>query len=615
MVDINMTLVTLSILIILFVFYFLRKKDNNINTKLYSILLVLNIVYCLTNIVTFVVGNTLGVSLLLEILFKVQLVEFVLLIISLFVYEFHLLNFSEDLKKKITLGNGVVGVLLTLFIIFTGINVYFNNHDIVYGGLSYNIMFYSSLVYSILVAGVTGVFYLKKKNDYKNSIPFIIFILLYFSCLIFNKFIDYSGFIFAITSLITYFVIENLDRKRITQLEEEKDIALKANDSKTEFLTQISHDVRTPLNAIIGFTSSLEKAESLDKAKEHAKDIVSASNEILDIVNGLLDISKVEEHKVKVVNGEYSFVEECEEVFRFVEPRMELKNINFKHLFSREIPKVLYGDKNIVRDIVTNLLNNAIEYTKDGYIDFKAFCKNNDGVASLILIVEDSGVGISEENLDKIFDKYSKFDDESDDLNASGLELSLTKKLVELLGGRIVVKTASGAGTKFVVYLEQKIAYNQKALEEVKEEEILEESVLDLTGKKILIVDDNNLNLKVAVNFIKPYGAEITTCVSGSECISLIESGKVYDLIFMDYMMPNMSGAETLHALKKDPEFKQRVVVLTANNIEGFREKYIEAGFEDYIAKPIIKDELERVLKKYLNNNVQKVVYDDEKKD
>ena len=406
MIDINMTLVTLSILIILFVFYFLRKKDNNINTKLYSILLVLNIVYCLTNIVTFVVGNTLGVSLLLEMFFKVQLVEFVLLIISLFVYEVNLLDFSYDLKKKITLGNGVVGFLLTLFIIFTGINVYFYNHDIVYGGLSYNIMFYSSLVYSFLVAGVTGVFYLKKENDYKNSIPFIIFILLYFSCLIANKFIDYSGFIFAITSLITYFVIENLDRKRIIELEEEKGIALKANDSKTEFLTEISHDVRTPLNAIIGFASALEKADSLDKAKEHAKDIVSASNEILDIVNGLLDISKVEEHKVKVVNGEYSFVNECEEVLRFIEPRMELKNINFKYLFSREIPKVLYGDKNIVRDIVTNLLNNAIEYTKDGYIDFKAFCKNNDGVASLILIVEDSGVGISEENLDRIIDKY-----------------------------------------------------------------------------------------------------------------------------------------------------------------------------------------------------------------
>lgn len=382
--------------------------------------------------------------------------------------------------------------------------------------------------------------------------------------------------------IVLLFVIFNY-KKRITELEIKTAEALKANISKTEFLTQVSHDIRTPLNAIVGFASSLDKAESLDKFKEQASDIVSASNEILDIVNGILNLSKVEENRVEIVNSEYSFVKECEEILRFIEPRIKNKNIDFKHLFSSKIPEVLYGDKNIIRDIIINLLNNAIEYTKNGYVDFKVFCKNNEGVASLVIIVEDSGVGISEENLDKLFEKFSKFDDEVDDLNASGLELSYTKKLVDLLGGRIVVKTAEGAGSKFVVYLEQKIAFNQKALEEkVKTTE--DNSKLDLTGKKILIVDDNNLNLKVAVNFIKPYGATISTCTSGSECISLIKSGNVYDLIFMDYMMPKMSGADTLHALKEDLEFKQRVVVLTANNLDGFREHYIEAGFEDYIA-------------------------------
>lgn len=412
--------------------------------------------------------------------------------------------------------------------------------------------------------------------------------------------------------IVLLFVIFNY-KKRITELEIKTAEALKANISKTEFLTQVSHDIRTPLNAIVGFASSLERAESLDKFKEQASDIVSASNEILDVVNGILNLSKVEENRLEIVNSEYSFVKECEEILRFIEPRIKNKNIDFKHLFSSKIPEVLYGDKNIIRDIIINLLNNAIEYTKNGYVDFKVFCKNNEGVASLVIIVEDSGVGISEENLDKLFEKFSKFDDEVEDLNASGLELSYTKKLVDLLGGRIVVKTAEGAGSKFVVYLEQKIAFNQKALEEkVKTTE--DNSKLDLTGKKILIVDDNNLNLKVAVNFIKPYGATISTCTSGSECISLIKSGNVYDLIFMDYMMPKMSGADTLHALKEDPEFKQRVVVLTANNLDGFREHYIEAGFEDYIAKPIMRDELERILRKYLNNNVQKVVYDDEKK-
>ena len=166
---------------------------------------------------------------------------------------------------------------------------------------------------------------------------------------------------------------------------------------------------------------------------KNADSIAAASNEILDIVNGILNLSKVEENRLEIVNSEYSFVKECEEILRFIEPRIKSKNIDFKHLFSSKIPEVLYGDKNIIRDIIINLLNNAIEYTKNGYVDFKVFCKNNEGVASLVIIVEDSGVGISEENLDKLFEKFSKFDDEVDDLNASGLELSYTKKLVDLL--------------------------------------------------------------------------------------------------------------------------------------------------------------------------------------
>ena len=406
------------------------------------------------------------------------------------------------------------------------------------------------------------------------------------------------GILIILILVVLILLFMNLkNRKRIAELELKTAEALKANISKTEFLTQVSHDIRTPLNAIIGFASSLEKADSLDKFKEQASDIVSASNEILEIANGILNISKVEENKMEIVNTEYSFVKECEEIIRFIEPRMESKKIDFKYLFSSKIPEVLYGDKSIVRDIIINLLNNAIEYTKNGYVDFKVFCKNNEDTSSLVIIVEDSGVGISEENLDKMFEKFSKFDEEVDDLNVSGLELSLTKKLVDLLGGRIVVKTAEGAGTKFVVYLEQKIAHNQKALEEVKEEVLEEESKLDLTGKKILIVDDNNLNLKVAVNFIKPYGATISTCTSGSECISLINSGNVYDLIFMDYMMPNMDGIETFKRLHEDPEFNVPVISLTADAVVGAKDKFIDAGFAGYVSKPIDKELLDAEIK------------------
>jgi CheY-like chemotaxis protein len=414
-----------------------------------------------------------------------------------------------------------------------------------------------------------------------------------------------------------YFTIENPDAKLVTELETAKAEAERANAAKTDFLTKVSHEVRTPLNAIVGFAATLDEVETLEEARENAQYIVSASKNILELVNGILDISKLEENKVEIVNTEYSLIKECEEIIHYIEPRLAGKPIIFKRTIARDIPKVLVGDKAKIKEIITNLLNNAIEYTKEGYIDLNISCINKENTTSLVISVEDSGVGISQKNVEKLFDKYSNFNDNLNSGDASGLELSITKSLVELLGGRIIVQTAQGAGTKFTVYLNQEIAAIQQlpeteivVEEEVVEEVIDENAALDLTGKKILVVDDNNLNLKVAVNFIKEYGAEIDTCTSGNECVSFINEGKVYDIIFMDDMMPKVSGTETLHILQQIPSFNQKVIVLTANSIEGVRDKYLEAGFEDYLSKPIIKMELERVLRKHLNNKVQRVIFD-----
>lgn len=620
MENILLTIAALCVSILLFVIFYSKKGTTNNETKLYSVLLNSNMLYCVTNIIAVIVAMTVGNNTVLEILQKVQMIETVAIIIILYTYEVFILDFSDKTKKGIGIMSIVVGIIIAIAIFATPANIALNNASIRTTGLSYKIMFYSSLVYLAFIIVYIARIYIKTKQDHNKALPFAFLVILYSIALLANKYIsilEVQTFLFAFTLLIMYFTIENPDAKLVTELEAAKSEAERANAAKTDFLTKVSHEVRTPLNAIVGFAATLDEVETLEEARENAQYIVSASKNILELVNGILDISKLEENKVEIVNSEYSLVKECEEIIRYIEPRISGKPIIFKRTIARDIPKVLVGDKGKIKDIITNLLNNAIEYTKEGYIDLNISCINKDNTTSLVISVEDSGVGISQKNVEKLFDKYSKFDDNLNGGDASGLELSITKSLVELLGGRIIVQTAQGAGTKFTVYLNQEIAAVQQLPEEVEvdtEEEIEEviddNSVLDLTGKKILVVDDNNLNLKVAVNFIKEYGAEIDTCTSGNECVSFINEGKVYDIIFMDDMMPKVSGTETLHILQQIPSFNQKVIVLTANSIEGVRDKYLEAGFEDYLSKPIIKMELERVLRKHLNNKAQRVIFD-----
>ena len=620
MENILLTIAGLCISILLIVVFYSKKGVNNSETKIYSAIINTNLVYCITDIIGFIVAIVTNNPNIMGILQKIQMTEIIAITLLLYTYEVYILDFSDKTKKVISIISSVVGLIVSGAIALTPISITINGYSIITRGLSYNILFYTSLAYLALILIYIARIYIKTKQDQKKALPFAFLVIIYSIALLANKYIailDVQTFIYAFTLLIMYFTIENPDAKLVTELETAKAEAERANAAKTDFLTKVSHEVRTPLNAIVGFAATLDEVETLEEARENAQYIVSASKNILELVNGILDISKLEENKVEIVNADYSLVKECEEIIHYIEPRLAGKPIIFKRTIARDIPKVLVGDKAKIKEIITNLLNNAIEYTKEGYIDLNISCINKENTTSLVISVEDSGVGISQKNVEKLFDKYSNFNDNLNSGDASGLELSITKSLVELLGGRIIVQTAQGAGTKFTVYLNQEISQNQQlpesevvTEEEVEEEVIDENAALDLTGKKILVVDDNNLNLKVAVNFIKEYGAEIDTCTSGNECVSFINEGRVYDIIFMDDMMPKVSGTETLHILQQIPSFNQKVIVLTANSIEGVRDKYLEAGFEDYLSKPIIKMELERVLRKHLNNKVQRVIFD-----
>lgn len=232
------------------------------------------------------------------------------------------------------------------------------------------------------------------------------------------------------------------------------------------------------------------------------------------------------------------------------------------------------------------------------FISVTINCINKNDACSLMVSVEDTGRGIKPEKINKLFEKFERLDeDRNTTIEGVGLGLAITKRLVELMNGKIVVQSVYGSGSKFTFYLKQNIS-TQK---EKKSEEVLTSNQVHFSNKKVLVVDDNDLNIKIVERLLKNYDIQVSTCSSGFACIDLLKQGKSFDLILMDDMMPKMSGSETLHILQEIPSFKEKVVVLTANAIEGEKEKYIDKGFDDYLAKPIEKKELEKILRKFLN--------------
>ena len=404
----------------------------------------------------------------------------------------------------------------------------------------------------------------------------------------------------SIITLLIYFFIENPDIKMVQQMELAKEQADKANRAKTDFLSSMSHEIRTPLNAISGFSDCILEANTLDEAKENAKDIVDASNTLLEIVNGILDVSKIEAGKMDIVCSPYDSKAVFSELAKLITPRMNDKGLDFSYYIAPDIPKTLYGDHANLKKVVTNLLSNACKYTDKGFVRYEVNCVNMNDYTRLIISVEDSGRGIKKQNIDKMFTKFQRLEeDRNTTIEGTGLGLAITKQLTELMGGKIIVHTIYGKGSKFTVVINQKVS----------EKEIIEEkkykTTLDLHDVKILIVDDTVLNLKVAKKILENYNAnDITTCESGFDCLDKINSGEVYDIILLDDMMPKMSGVETLKELKEIPGFNIPVIALTANAITGMREKYLSEGFSNYLAKPIEKEELIKVINECLGRVV-----------
>ena len=416
------------------------------------------------------------------------------------------------------------------------------------------------------------------------------------------------------------------------ELEKQKDIANSANEAKSKFLANMSHEIRTPINAVLGMDEMILRESGEKNIRAYASDIMSAGKTLLSLINDILDLSKVEEGKMEIIPVQYDLSSLINDLVNMTRPRADKKGLKFNIEIDENIPHILIGDEIRIRQCAMNILTNAVKYTETGEVTMKVGYENvkeitlissddnqddktgTEGSASgeyaadndhilLKFSVTDTGIGMKAEDMESLFSPYKRIEEKRNRaIEGTGLGMSITRQLLDLMGSSLQVQSEYGKGSVFSFAVKQEVVSREKIgdiserLNGMSEQSHEYHELFHAPEAKILVVDDTEMNLTVIMSLLKKTGIQIDTAMSGKDALKLTKDNR-YDAIFIDHMMPDMDGIETLEHIRESGLCTETpAVALTANAVSGARERYLEAGFNDYLSKPVDGEKLEKML-------------------
>ena len=603
---------SLLFLVLLLLSYYSKTFKLRLSNKIYRKIMLLVVALLVTEILYAVffdfVDNLIFYKIFLRLHWLLAMIVF--LYIYFYISAISINNSYDNIKSLIkndTISKAlsiytIVHVIVFMFFPFAELTV--ENYNFIQGTAAY-----VASVYFIIVIICSTVRILRKGTAVllKNTIFLVIFFAAICTFLQITHYgYSYFGILATITIFVFYFLLENPDLRLIEDTDELRNITERSSKAKSEFLSNMSHEIRSPMNAIIGFSETILDDNDFDSSKV-LNDIIhikSSSKTLLDIINNILDISKIETGSDTIENRNYSLRELIIDWTGIVETRLEGKSIKFLIDIDRNLPCKYYGDSTKLFQVVLNVLTNSVKYTEVGKIKMKLYGERvNNDIMKLKFSVSDTGFGIKKEDRDKVFQKFSRLDQaKTNEIEGTGLGLALTKRYVELMGGKIDFTSEYMVGTTFNLEIPQKIIDETPIGNIVNNiDDINKKELLDCTGLRVLVVDDDDLDLKVTKRLLNTYKLEVVTLNNPNDCIYKIKAGEHFDLIFVDHLMKEMDGIELLKVLKGLQGFDiPPVIMLTANALSGVREFYLKQGFDEYLSKPIDMNELDKIIKVFL---------------
>lgn len=598
-ISIPILICSLFYIVVIAVQYFLKKHLNLVENKIYGSMIIIAII----GIILDLIGIYSHLNLPETSVFRYIIVELYYIYLLAYVMLFSLyimvsiLN-SKNYKNKIKI---YVNCYVCIFVLLSIVSIimpfdYYNNGNIVYV-YGMNSIFLYALSFSFLFISIIAIFKNVKYLTNIKYLPMLMLILLGIPVVMIQmlmpEFLIVTSLLSGITCLM-YFTLENPDMKMLEEFHKQRELANESNEKKTSFLFNMTNSIKTPIEKISINSEEALLKNDLSEVKNDLRNIKKESNELLSMVNNVLDISDIEKRKISIKGSRYHAYNLFISINKSFRQILDEK-IEYAFNYDKSIPEYLYGDSIRLKQIMNILLENASKYTKSGYIEVDVNAINKNDICRLIITIEDTGIGMSNEELENIFDKSKIYSDEVlkivDDTKNN---LGVAKSLVDLMNGNITVKSVLGIGTKFTITIDQKIEAEKTEIEETVEQY---EEMYENKKRTILVFNDGKLskNLK---KYLKKYDLDITEVKGGQECLELARKNKKYDLVIIEENLEKLSSEDTVKKLKDTNSYKARVVIVTDKKEIGIKERMQEIGFDDCIFKPFKKDQIEEVMDK-----------------